>query len=74
MLLYAPTKLIRDSEILGIENLDSEILGIPKFRLSSKTQVFRGHAMPERTATRLKLIFRSANGNLASTSEIKKLD
>jgi hypothetical protein len=28
MHLYARTKLIRDSEILGIENLDSEILGI----------------------------------------------
>jgi hypothetical protein len=41
MLLYALTKLIResenliienlDSEIFGIENLDFEILGIPKF-------------------------------------------
>ena len=82
MLLYARTKLIRDyeilgfesldSEILGLESLDSEILGIPKFWLSRKTQVFRGHATPERTPTRLKLIFRSANGNSASTSEVKK--
>ena len=35
-------------------------------------QVIRGHATPERTPTRLKLIFRSANGNSASTSEVKK--
>jgi hypothetical protein len=28
MLLYARTKFIRDSEILGIGNLDSENLGI----------------------------------------------
>ncbi len=36
--------------------------------------MFRGHATPERTPTRLELIFRSANGNSASTSEIKKRD
>ncbi len=57
-----------DSENLGIENIDSEMLGI--FLLSRKTQVFRGHATQERTPTRLKLNFRSANGNSASTSEI----
>jgi hypothetical protein len=45
---------------------------IPKLTLSRETQKLGAHATLERTLTRLKIIFRSGLGDLASTSEIKK--